>query len=132
MYTYPCLDVGVCWCPCPVVAFSPTVGAALNSAGVGVLGSILGAALGLLIIVLVTALAAGFSFQAHPVTMVCKFLDLFHQPCMHAPCILCSSKGMFLPVQHAAHQSFDFFRLKAHNEHGFHKCSQGNPFPTEG
>lgn len=71
--------------PCAVVAFSPTVGAALNSAGVGVLGSILGAALGLLIIVLVAALAAGFSYQSHPVTMV----GTRASPALHA-CHCCS------------------------------------------
>ena len=77
-----------------MVAFSPTVGAALNSAGVGLLGSILGAALGLLIIVLVAALAAGFSYEAHPVTMVTPPPRSHVPPAQHAcPCARCSARG---------------------------------------
>lgn len=53
-----------------VVAFSPTVGAALHNALIGILGSILGAGLGILIIALVAALATDFSYQDHPVQMV--------------------------------------------------------------
>lgn len=53
-----------------MVAFSPNVGSALNSAIVGLLGSVLGGALGMLIISLISGLALGYSYQTHPVAMV--------------------------------------------------------------
>lgn len=53
-----------------VVAFSPNVGSALNSAVIGIVGSILGGALGMMIIALISALAMGFDYEEHSVTMV--------------------------------------------------------------
>lgn len=57
-----------------VVAFSPNVGLALNRAVIGLAGSLVGGALGILVIALVSALAMGFSYEDHPVTLVshCK------------------------------------------------------------
>ena len=52
------------------------MGAALHNAFVGVAGSVLGAAIGILIIALVTALNSGFSYQQHPVQMVRHALHL--------------------------------------------------------
>ena len=67
---HACTPIQTCACTRAVVAFSPTVGAALHNALVGVVGSILGAALGILIIALVAVLATSFSYQDHPVEMV--------------------------------------------------------------
>ncbi len=52
------------------MAFSPNVGSALNSAVIGIVGSILGGALGMMIIALISALAMGFDYEQHSVTMV--------------------------------------------------------------
>lgn len=53
-----------------VVAFSPNVGSALSNAVIGLLGSIVGGALGMMIIALISGLALGYSYETHPVTMV--------------------------------------------------------------
>ncbi|EIE25087.1 hypothetical protein COCSUDRAFT_65088 [Coccomyxa subellipsoidea C-169] len=52
-----------------VVAFSPNVGSALSNAVIGLLGSIVGGALGMMIIALISGLALGYSYETHPVTM---------------------------------------------------------------
>jgi hypothetical protein len=72
MHAHPCLNSAAAHARA-VVAFSPTVGAALHNALIGVVGSILGAGLGILIIALVAALASSFSYADHPVEMVGPF-----------------------------------------------------------
>ncbi len=53
-----------------MVAFSNNLGATFQSALLAIVGSIVGAALGILIIALLSGLAMGFSFENHPKTMV--------------------------------------------------------------
>lgn len=52
------------------MAFSPNVGSALKSAVVGLVGSIVGGAFGILVIALISALALGFNYDQHPIPMV--------------------------------------------------------------
>ena len=61
-----------------VVAFSNNLGATFQRALLAIAGSVVGAALGILIIALLSGLATGFSFDNHPKTMV-------HAPSFLAP-----------------------------------------------
>ena len=55
-----------------VVTFSRSIGSAFQSSLLAIAGSIVGAALGILIIALLSGLSLGFSFMDHPITMVSR------------------------------------------------------------
>lgn len=66
--------------PCTaVVAFGKNLGSAVQTALLAIAGSVVGAALGVLIIALLSGLSPGFSYSTHPITMV-RFVPLC---CLH-------------------------------------------------
>ena len=59
-----------------VVTFSRSIGSAFQSSLLAIAGSIVGAALGILTIALVSEISLGFSFMDHPITMVRRLSHL--------------------------------------------------------
>lgn len=57
-----------------MVTFSKNLGSAFQSALLAIGGSVVGAALGILTIALLSGLSTGFSYMNHPVTMVRRVL----------------------------------------------------------
>ncbi len=54
-----------------MVAYSKNLGSAFQSAIMAIAGSVVGAALGIFIVALLSGLSLGFSYENHPLTMVC-------------------------------------------------------------
>ncbi len=59
-----------------MVTFSKSLGSAFQSALLAIAGSVVGAALGILTISLLSGLSTGFSYMDHPITMVRRRVPL--------------------------------------------------------
>ena len=59
-----------------MVTFSKNLGSAFQSALLAIAGSVVGAALGIITIALLSGLSTGFSYVNHPVTMVRRCVSL--------------------------------------------------------
>ena len=85
-----------------VVAFGNNLGATVQSALLAIVGSVVGAALGILIIALLSGLAMGFSFDNHPKTMVQTPPSPHLCPWMHTTicaCAFLTSEVLLLPAE---------------------------------